>query len=88
MSEFSARRDGNEGYGARDDEKQEKAPALFRAGAVTTARSAGSFREGARRFSGQPKIPLTLFYPRRTKKAGVWGFPLTLFQKWRDLIEG
>jgi len=24
MSEFSARRDGNEGYGARDDDKQDK----------------------------------------------------------------
>ena len=44
MSEFSARRDGNEGYEARDDDKQEKAPALFRAGASTSARSAGSFR--------------------------------------------
>ena len=44
MSEFSARRDGNEGYGARDDEKQEKAPTLFCAGAFTSARSAGSFQ--------------------------------------------
>ena len=33
MSEFSAQRDGNEGYEARDDEEQEKAPTLFRAGA-------------------------------------------------------
>ena len=44
MSEFSAQRDGNEGYEARDDEKQEKAPTLFRAGASTSARSAGSFQ--------------------------------------------
>jgi len=47
--------------GMAEGAKQEKAPALFRAGAATTARSAGSFREGARRFSGQSKTPLTLF---------------------------
>ena len=51
MSEFSARRDGNEGYEARDDDKQEKAPALFRTGASTSARSAGSFQ-------GQPQALL------------------------------
>ena len=34
----------SEGYEARDDEKQEKAPALFRPGASTSARSAGSFQ--------------------------------------------
>ena len=51
MSEISARRDGNEGYGARDDEKQEKAPTLFCAGASTSARSAGSFQ-------GQPQALL------------------------------
>ena len=44
MSEFSARRDENEGYEARDDDKQENAPALFRTGASTSARSAGSFQ--------------------------------------------
>lgn len=33
-----------EGYEARDDEKQEKAPVLICAGASTSARSAGSFR--------------------------------------------
>jgi len=57
MSEFSARRDGNEGYGARDDDKQEKAPALFRAGAATTARSAGSFREERDAFLVSQKCP-------------------------------
>ena len=44
MREFSAQRDGNEGYEARDDEKQEKAPTLLCAGASTSARSAGSFQ--------------------------------------------
>jgi len=34
----------SEGYEARDDDKQEKAPALFRAGAITPPRSAGRFR--------------------------------------------
>lgn len=52
MSELAAQRDGSEGYEARDDEKQEKAPALICAGASTSARSAGSFR-------GQP---LALFW--------------------------
>ena len=33
-----------EGYEARDDKKQEKAPALICAGTSTSARSAGSFR--------------------------------------------
>ena len=36
---------GNEGYEASDDDKQEKALALLCARAVTTARSAGGFRE-------------------------------------------
>ena len=43
MSEPCRSRRG-EGYEARDDEKQEKAPALFCAGASTSARSAGSFQ--------------------------------------------
>ncbi len=44
MSDFSPYRGGNEGYGACDDAKQEKAPALFCAGAVTPSRSAGRFQ--------------------------------------------
>lgn len=43
MSEPCRGRRG-EGYEARDDEKQEKAPALICAEARTSARSAGSFR--------------------------------------------
>ena len=35
---------GNEGYGACDDEEQEKALTLLRARAATTSRSAGGFR--------------------------------------------
>lgn len=35
---------GNEGYGACDDEEQEKALTLLCARAVTTSRSAGGFR--------------------------------------------
>lgn len=45
MSEFSPLRGGNEGYGACDDEEQEKALALLSRRAVTTARSAGGFQE-------------------------------------------
>ncbi len=44
MSEPCRSRRGK-GCEARDDEKQEKAPALICAGASTSARSAGSFRE-------------------------------------------
>ncbi len=51
MSEPCRGRRG-EGYEARDDDKQEKAPALICAEAPTSARSAGSFR-------GQP---LALFW--------------------------
>ena len=43
MSEFSPLRVENEGYGACDDEEQEKALALLCARAVTSARSAGGF---------------------------------------------
>ena len=61
MSELAAQRDGSEEYEARDDEKQEKAPALICAEASTSARSAGSFKDSRRRFSVEPKTPLTLF---------------------------
>ncbi len=47
MSEPCRSRRG-EGYGACDDEKQEKAPALFRARTATSPRSAGRF-QGRRR---------------------------------------
>ena len=45
MSEFSPLRDGNEGYGACDDEEQEKTMALLCARAVTSTRSAGGFKD-------------------------------------------
>ena len=45
MSEFSPLWGGNEGYGACDDEEQEKALALLCAGQSHPARSAGGFRE-------------------------------------------
>ena len=45
MSEFSPLWGGNEGHGVCDDEEQEKALTLLCARAVTTARSAGGFRE-------------------------------------------
>ncbi len=45
MSETCRLRRG-EGYEARSDDKQEKAPALFCAGTVTPPRSAGRFRAG------------------------------------------
>ena len=45
MSEFSPLWGGNEGCGACDDDKQEKTLALLCARAVTSARSAGAFRE-------------------------------------------
>ena len=44
MSEFSPLRGGNEGYGACDDEEQEKALTLLCVRAGTTSRSAGGFR--------------------------------------------
>ena len=56
MSEPCRSRRG-EGYEARDDKKQEKAPALICAGTSTSARSADSFR-------GQP---MALF--RKAKNA-------------------
>lgn len=45
MSEFSPLRDGNEGYGACDDEEQEKALALL-------LRLGGHFRPQCGRFPG------------------------------------
>lgn len=73
-----------DGYEARDDEKQEKAPALICAGTSTSARSAGGSQVSYRRFSEKPNMRLTLFQFRRAKKAGICGFSLTLFQKMED----
>ena len=51
---------GNEGYGACDDEKQEKALTLLCARAATTSRSAGGFRGSGLTLFPAPKETLTL----------------------------
>ena len=77
MSEPCRSRRG-EGYEARDDEKQEKAPALFCAGASTSARSAGSCGDGSRRFFDGWENRLTLIFPKVLLNPAVEGFRMTL----------
>ena len=62
MSEFSPLRGGNEGYGACDDEEQEKALALF-------WRQGGHFRPQCGRFQG---LELALFRPTRFEIGAVF----------------
>ena len=62
MSEFSPLRGGNEGYGACDDEEQEKALALL-------LRLGGHFRPQCGRFPG---LELALFRPTRFEIGAVF----------------
>ncbi len=66
------------GFGAWFYYSRRKPRRLFRAGTVTSARSAGCFRNGGWRFFGKPDMQMALLFQKAAVLRMIAGFPPTL----------